>query len=78
MDFTHTFSCERPFKFLRHLVRPLGIDNVIPCRTETFIALYLIWHGTDKDTDKDMDKDTDEDEDKYQDKVKDTDSDTDW
>ncbi len=28
-DFNHPLSYERPFKFLRHLVGPLGIDNII-------------------------------------------------
>jgi hypothetical protein len=28
-EFVHPLSCERPFKFPRHLVRPLGIDNII-------------------------------------------------
>ncbi len=25
----HPLSCGRPFKFWRHLVRPLGMDNII-------------------------------------------------
>jgi hypothetical protein len=28
-DFNHPLSYERPFKFQRHLVGPLGIDNII-------------------------------------------------
>jgi hypothetical protein len=28
-DFNHTLSYERPFKFPRHLVGPLGIDNIL-------------------------------------------------
>jgi hypothetical protein len=28
-DFNHPLSYERPFKFLRHLVEPLEIDNII-------------------------------------------------
>jgi hypothetical protein len=28
-DFTHPLSYERPFKFPRHLVGPLEIDNII-------------------------------------------------
>jgi hypothetical protein len=28
-DFNHPLSYERPFKFPRHLVGPLGIDNII-------------------------------------------------
>ncbi len=28
-DFTPALSCERPFKFPRLVVRPLGIDNEI-------------------------------------------------
>ncbi len=28
-DFTHPMSCERPIKFLRHLVRAVGIKRII-------------------------------------------------
>jgi hypothetical protein len=38
-DFNYPLSYEKPLKFQRHLVRPLGID--MPCWTYIFIALYL-------------------------------------
>ncbi len=28
-NFTFILPCEKPFKFLHHLVQPLGIDNII-------------------------------------------------
>jgi hypothetical protein len=29
VDFDHALSCERPFKFPRHLTQSLGIDGII-------------------------------------------------
>jgi hypothetical protein len=32
-DFNHPLSYERPFKFLRYLVGPLGFDNILAMST---------------------------------------------
>jgi hypothetical protein len=68
-DFNNPLSYERPFKFLHHLVEPLGIDNII--------AMSDLNINVDSDTDKNMDTDTDRDTDKDTEKYTDTDIDTD-
>jgi hypothetical protein len=49
-DFNHPLLYERPFKFTRHLVEPLGIDNIIAmsainiCRWgEGTDSLYILY-----------------------------------
>jgi hypothetical protein len=65
-------SCERPFKFPRHLVRPLGVDNIIAMSDMNTHGAIFKWTQTrtrtrdvdrdaDKDVDKAMDNDTDMD-----------------
>jgi hypothetical protein len=60
-DFTH-FSSKRPFRFPTHLIRPLGIDNVIAILDITIhsaiFKLTRTWTKTRKSTDKDLDLDT--------------------
>ncbi len=66
-DFTQTLLCERPFTFLRRLVRLLGIDNIISMSDRnvhsTIFNLTQTWKTTDKDLDKDTDTDKDKDTD---------------
>jgi hypothetical protein len=46
-DFNNPFSYERPFKFLRHLVGPFGISNIIAMSAiNIHSAIFkLIIHG---------------------------------
>jgi hypothetical protein len=41
-DFVHPLSSERPFKFLRHLIRAKEINWIIAMSANIFVAPYLI------------------------------------
>jgi hypothetical protein len=68
-DFNYPLSYERPFKFPRHLVGPLGIDNKIAMSDLNILSTIFkltqtekyMDRNTDRDTDKDTDTDTDVD-----------------
>ncbi len=47
-DFTHPMSCERPIKFLRHLVRAMGINRIIAMSDINVhsVVIILLWKWT--------------------------------
>jgi hypothetical protein len=62
-DFNHPLSYERPFKFLRHLVGPLGIDNIIAMSAINIHSaiIKLIQHGNRHKKETDMEKEMETD-----------------